>query len=250
MHYRYVHGYKPLPNHFHCPTGDYPDLFVPFCGRRAPVKLTLLDGTAPLLSLSPQKNHRRSAAAFAKSLRLNSVLRGLSLARNRLKSASAKAFGLLLAGGYEVLPEELEKRAKVESKIAAQNKKAAQDAKKKRKSANNNKIETWLPLSAVTRHADGRDVAGGSRSLAVLNLSENRELGAGGALIELLERIADTRKSRDEEGQSSTGDYIPGGAVALQELHLTRCRGYVEGDGEEDEVAVAALKLKPTVVTL
>ncbi len=204
-----------------------------------------------------------SAAAFAETLRLNTVLRGLSLARNRLTSASAEAFGLLLAGGYEVSALEQEKRAAADSKIAAQNK-IAQDAMKKKKDA---KVETRLPLSTVVVQtgADGssRAIAGGSRSLAVLNLSDNRELGAGGALVGLLSRIVQARKDEAEETGAGAGFGAGAGAVVMQELVLTRCQGYAEGAdrGEEDGDGVAdgdeagmlaamAFALRPTKVTL
>lgn len=69
-----------------------------------------------------QTHDAASAIAFAESLKLNSTLRGLSLARNRLSAASAESFGRLLAGGYEVPPSELDGRLAAETKIAAQNK--------------------------------------------------------------------------------------------------------------------------------
>lgn len=203
-----------------------------------------------------------SAAAFAETLRLNTVLRGLSLARNRLTSASAEAFGLLLAGGYEVSAHEQEKRAAADSKIAAQNK-IAQDAMKKKKDA---KVETRLPLSTVVVQNGGdgssRAIAGGSRSLAVLNLSDNRELGAGGALVGLLSRIVQARKDEAKETGAGGGFGAGAGAAVLQELVLTRCRGYAEGEGGEEEgggigdgdeagmLAAMAFALRPTKVTL
>lgn len=175
-------------------------------------------------------------------LRLNTVLRGLSLARNNLTPTSAEAFGLLLAGGYEVLAPEQEKRAVVEAKIATQNK-VAQDAMKKKKDA---KVETRLPLSTVVFQTEGdgssKAVAGGSKSLAALNLSENRELGAGGALVGLLSSIVNARKEEAEEAGAGAGFGAGAGAVVLQELHLARCQGYVEQEeaGGEDGDSVAA----------
>ena len=195
------------------------------------------------------------AEALAKALRLNTALRGLSLARNRLTAVSAETFGLLLAGGYEVLPAEIQKRAEAESKIAAQNK-IAQDAMKKKKDAN---VETRQPLSVVFQGEDGRSVAGGSRSLAALNLADNRDLGAGGALAGLLMRIVDTRKREVEEGGGGgAGGGPAGGAVVLRELHLMRCQGDAsEGEGEGEEggggvqaglIAAASFELRPTKV--
>lgn len=200
-------------------------------------------GTFVVIAVCPTiiNQQRRSAAALAKTLRLNTVLRGLSLSRNSLTSASAEAFGLLLAGGYEISADEQEKRAAADAKIAAQNK-IAQDAMKKKKDA---KVETRLPLSAVAVQTAGdgssRAVAGGSRSLATLNLAENRELGAGGALVGLLSRIVEARKEEADEA-ASAGPGGAGGAVALQELHLARCQGYaeLEGGGEEDASAAGA----------
>lgn len=182
--------------------------------------------------------NQRSAAALAKTLRLNTVLRGLSLSRNSLTSASAEAFGMLLAGGYEISADEQEKRAAADAKIAAQNK-IAQDAMKKKKDA---RVETRLPLSTVVVQTAGdgstRAVAGGSRSLATLNLAENRELGAGGALLGLLSRIVEARKKEADEAASVGSG---GGAVALQELHLARCQGYTEvDDGGGEDVAAGA----------
>eukprot|EP00904_Undaria_pinnatifida_P014158 jgi/Undpi1/9873/HiC_scaffold_28.g12327.m1 len=195
------------------------------------------------------------AEALAKALRLNTALRGLSLARNRLTAVSAETFGLLLAGGYEVLPAEIQKRAEAESKIAAQNK-IAQDAMKKKKDAN---VETRQPLSVVFQGEDGRSVAGGSRSLAALNLADNRDLGAGGALAGLLMRIVDARKREVEEGGGGgAGGGGAGGAVVLRELHLMRCQGDAsEGEGEGEEggggvqaglIAAASFELRPTKV--
>ncbi|CAM9108971.1 unnamed protein product, partial [Hapterophycus canaliculatus] len=206
------------------------------------------------LNLFDNKITDVGAAAFAATLRINTVMRGLSLSRNSLTSASAQAFGLLLAGGYEVLAPELEKRATAEEAIAAQNK-IAQDAMKKKKDA---KVETRLPLSAVIvqNGADGisRAIAGGSRSLAALNLADNRELGAGGALLTLLSRIAEARKEEAEEAGAKAG------AVVLQELNFARCQGYDEredGEGEdqalgEEAGAIAAVvfALKPTKVVV
>lgn len=203
----------------------------------------------------------RSAAAFAKTLRLNTVLRGLSLSRNSLTSASAEAFGLLLAGGYEVLAPEQEKRAAADAKIAAQNK-IAQDAMKKKKDA---RVETRLPLSTVIVQTGGdgssRAVAGGSRSLATLNLAENRELGAGGALLGLLSRMVEARKEEVDEAGAGAGVGSGAGAVVLQELHLARCQGYAEqeeGGGEDAAAAgdqagmIAAMSfaLRPTKVVV
>lgn len=210
--------------------------------------------------MRPTKN---SAAAFAEMLRLNTVLRGLSLARNNLTPTSAEAFGLLLAGGYEVLAPEQEKRAVAEAKIAAQNK-IAQDALKKKKNA---KVETRLPLSAVVIQTGGdgstKAVAGGSKSLAALNLSDNRELGEGGALTGLLSRIVKARKEEAEEAGAGAGFGAGAGAVVLQELHLARCQGYAEqeeGDGDNgDDMAVGdqagmlaamSFALRPTKVVV
>ncbi|CAB1114338.1 unnamed protein product [Ectocarpus sp. CCAP 1310/34] len=204
------------------------------------------------LNLFDNKITDVGASAFATILRVNTVLRGLSLARNSLAPASAEAFGLLLAGGYEVLPQEQEKRAAADVKIAAQNKLAA-DAMKKKKDA---KVETRLPLSAVTVRTgeDGRSraVAGGSRSLAALNLADNRDLGKGGALAGLLSRIVNARKEETEEAGAGAGFGAGGGAVVLQELHLTRCQGYAEEAGGEDDTAIAAMSfaLRPTKVVV
>lgn len=205
----------------------------------------------------------RSAAVFAEMLRLNTVLRGLSLARNSLTPTSVEAFGLLLAGGYEVLAPEQEKRAAAEAKIVAQNK-IAQDAMKKKKDA---KVETRLPLSVVVLRTgeDGssKAVAGGSKSLAALNLSENRQLAAGGALVELLSRIVKARKEDAEEAGAGAGFGAGAGAVALQELHLARCQGYAEqeeaggngGDGmaagdQAGILAAMSFALRPTKVVV
>lgn len=194
----------------------------------------------------------RSANALAATLRINTVMRGLSLARNLLTPTSAEAFGLLLAGGYEVLAPELDKRAAAEEAIAAQNK-IAQDAMKKKKDA---RVETRLPLSAVVvqNGADGIStaVAGRNRSLAALNLAENRALGADGALLVLLSKLTKARKEEAEEGSGKAG------AAVLQVLNLARCQGYDEqesGEGEdlalgEQAGAIAAMvfALKPTKV--
>ncbi|CAM9558147.1 unnamed protein product, partial [Ectocarpus sp. 6 AP-2014] len=204
------------------------------------------------LNLFDNKITDVGASAFAATLRINTVLRGLSLARNSLTPASAEAFGLLLAGGYEVLPPEQEKRAAADVKIATQNKLAA-DAMKKKKDA---KVETRLPLSAVTVRTgeDGRSraVAGGSRSLAALNLADNRDLGEGGALAGLLSRIVNARKEEAEEAGVGAGFGAGGGSVVLQELHLTRCQGYAEEAGGEDDTAIAAMSfaLRPTKVVV
>lgn len=174
------------------------------------------------------------------------MLRGLSLAKNRLTSATAEIFGLLLAGGYEVLPPELEKRAIADAKIATQNK-IAQDAMKKKKDA---QVETRSPLSVLIQKDDGSMVAGGNRSLAALNLANNPRLGAGGALVELLTKIADARRA---EGDAEVGgSNLP--AVALQELHLSRCLGCGGTDLNESEEHAAlmagALRVAPTRVTV
>ncbi|CAM9286299.1 unnamed protein product [Ectocarpus fasciculatus] len=206
------------------------------------------------LNLFDNKITDAGASAFAATLRINTVVRGLSLARNYLTPASAEAFGLLLAGGYEVLPAEQEKRAAAEVKITAQNKLAA-DAMKKKKDA---KVETRLPLSAVTVRTgeDGRSraVAGGSRSLAALNLADNRELGEDGALAGLLSRIVNARKEEAEEAGAGAGAGFGAGAgaVVLQELHLTRCQGYAEEGGGEDDTGIAAMSfaLRPTKVVV
>lgn len=207
----------------------------------------------------------RSATTLAKTLRLNTVLRGLSLSRNSLTSASAEAFGLLLAGGYEISAVEQEKRALVEAKIVAQNK-IAQDAMKKKKDA---RVETRLPLSTVVVQTAGdgsnRAVAGGSRSLATLNLGENRELGASGALLGLLARIVEARKEEVDKAASGAAGVVGSGAgaVVLQELHLARCQEYAEqevGGGEHAAAAAGgdqagmfaamSLALRPTKVVL
>lgn len=194
-------------------------------------------------AICPRTRIGCSAAAFAGTLRLNTVLRGLSLARNRLTAASAEAFGLLLAGGYAILPEDLAKRAKAEASIAAHNKIAA-DALKKKKDA---QVETRLLLSTVTVAEDGRKIAGGSRSLAALNLSDNRELGAGGALAGLLMRIVDYRKKEEGTGGGS-------GAIVLQELHLARCCECGEDEEESGSqaglIAAASFALRPTKVSV
>lgn len=207
-----------------------------------PVVYCCISKKLRIVTLSCVRPTKRSAVAFAEMLRLNTVLRGLSLARNSLTPTSAEAFGLLLAGGYEVLAPEQDKRAAVEAKIAAQNK-IAQDAMKKKKDA---KVETRLPLSAIVLHTGGdgssKAVAGGSKSLAALNLSENRELGADGALVELLSRIVKARKEEAEEAGAGAGFGAGAGAVILQELHLIRCQGYVEQEeaGGEDGDGMAA----------
>lgn len=210
-----------------------------------------LDSLLEPFPLPYNNDPRHSAAALAETLRFNTTLRGLSLARNHLKSASARAFGLLLAGGYEVLPAELEKRMVVEAKIKAYNKAAGQ---KKKKGARGGEPIQRLPLSTITPDADGKHIAGGSMSLAVLNLSENRELGNDGALEELFARIAEGRKKiRDaaegleaKSGKLSEGEVV----VPLQELHVAGCQkyGYIEGE-KTDSLAIAALALQPTRVT-
>lgn len=174
-------------------------------------------------------------------------MRGLSLARNALTPTSAEAFGLLLAGGYEALSPELEKRAAAEEAIAAQNK-IAQDAMKKKKDA---RVETRLPLSAVVvqNGADGasRAIAGGNRSLAALNLSDNRELGAGGAILGLLSRMVNARKEESEEAGGKAG------AAVLQELNLAHCQEYDEredGIGEDHAIGEQAGAIAATVVAL
>ncbi|CAM9674308.1 unnamed protein product [Scytosiphon promiscuus] len=206
------------------------------------------------LNLFDNKITDVGAAAFAATLRINTVMRGLSLARNLLTSISAEAFGLLLAGGYEVLAPELEKRATAEEAIAAQNK-IAQDAMKKKKDA---RLETRLPLSTVVvqNGADGvgRAIAGGNRSLAALNLAENRALGAFGAVSEFLSKIVKARKEEAEEGGGKAG------AAVLQELNLSRCQEYVEQGGGEGEdpalaeraavIAAMVIALKPTKVVV
>eukprot|EP00752_Nemacystus_decipiens_P004249 g3881.t1 len=215
------------------------------------------------INLFDNKITDEGAVAFAEMLRFNTVLRGLSLARNNLTATAAEAFGLLLAGGYEVLPPDQEKRAVVEAKIAAQNK-IAQDAMKKKKDA---KVETRLPLSAVVLQTgeDGtsKAVAGGSKSLAALNLSENRELGADGALVELLSRIVKARKEEADEAGAGAGFGAGAGAVALQELNLARCQGIVgqeeaggeDGDGtavgdQAGTLAAVSFALRPTKVVV
>lgn len=212
---------------------------------------TLLEPFPPPLPPPHNNDPRHSAATLAEILRLNTTLRGLSLARNHLTSASARAFGLLLAGGYEVLPAELEKRTVVEAKIKAYNKAAAQ---KKKKVARAEETTQRLPLSAITPDADGKYIAGGSMSLAVLNLSENRELGNDGALVELFTRIAEGRKTICDaaEGLEGENSKLPEGEVVvpLQELHVAGCQGYGYVEREKtDSVVVAALALQPTRVT-
>lgn len=151
-----------------------------------------------------------------------------------------------------MLPAELEKRMVVEAKIKANNKAAAQ---KKKKSAKAGELIQRLPLSTITPDEDGRHIAGGSMSLAALNLSENRELGNDGALVELFARIAEGRKPiRDaaegleaERGKLSEEEVV---VVPLKELHVAGCHnyGYIEGE-KTDSLAIAALALQPTMVT-
>lgn len=86
-----------------------------------------------------------------------------------------------------------------------------QDAMKKKRDA---KVETRLPPSEVSKTEDGRLIAGGSRSLAALNISDNRDVGARGAISKLLLRVEERRRRAG------------GASVALQELHLRRCNGF------------------------
>lgn len=109
------------------------------------------------------------------------------------------------------------------------------------------KLETRIPLSEVTTTDDGRCIAGGSKSLAALNLCDNRGLGVGAAIQNLLTRLVEARKE--------TQDPPP-----LQELHLRRCQveasngevGEEDGEGEGGNAAAlttaACLALRPTMV--
>lgn len=122
--------------------------------------------------------------------------------------------------------------------------KRTQDAMKKKRDV---KLETRIPLSEVTTTDDGRCVAGGSKSLAALNLSDNRELGVGAAIQNLLTRLVKARKEMQDP-------------PPLQELHLSRCQVAASGgkvgkeDGEEEGekkaalTTAACLALRPTLV--
>lgn len=115
---------------------------------------------------------------------------------------------------------------------------------KKKKDA---QVEIRLPLGTLTKTEDGRTITGGSRSLATLNLGDNRELGSGGAISSLLLRLAESRML--EGGAAGSGV----GAVVLQELHLARCQGYEEEEEEEEGeqaalLAATVLGLRPTKV--
>lgn len=108
---------------------------------------------------------------------------------------------------------------------------------------------------------DGTFIAGGSKSLAALNLGDNRELGSGGAVSALLMKLAGARQGGMAGIEQEKGG---AGAVVLQELHLRRCcQGYGDleeegeggggggdgGDGTESGmIAAATLALKPTTV--
>lgn len=206
--------------------------------------------TTPAPLLRDHASESPSAQAIAESLKLNTTLRGLSLARNQLTAASAETFGKLLAGGYEVSPAEIEQRSAVDIEIAAENK-ASQEATKKKKEQ---RPEIRPPLCELSRAEDGRMIAGSSRSLVMLNLGDNAELGSGGAVLALLQRLLQARKR--ERTQSGAGD----SSVVLRELHLRHCQGHGHGNGkwegkpsEESEdrsrsIAAASMALRPTIV--
>lgn len=125
------------------------------------------------------------------------------------------------------------------------------------------KVETRLPLSEISKTKDGQWIAGGSRSLAALNLSDNRELGADGAIPTMLAKLVEARNEAAPAAMQGTAVVTTMTTPALQELHLRRCQasavasgngdGREDGDGKEDVgtvglIAAACLALKPTAV--
>ncbi|CAN0122932.1 unnamed protein product, partial [Phaeothamnion confervicola] len=134
------------------------------------IAAALEDITLPLASLNLFDNAigDAGAAAIADSLKINGILAGLSLSRNRLGPAAAASCEALLTG--YILDEPVRtKRATADERIAAANK-AVADAAKKKKSA----APVPMPaLAAATVRPDGTAFVRGTRTLAILNLGNN-----------------------------------------------------------------------------